>query len=125
MSIIGADYYNFDFTARHLDHGGFAVTMLILFATTPTKVMVKFDLLTQKSFGRRIAMSAISSFSGFAAIIAFYFASLSLGYEFQAPEYEGITSEYAVNVVWFFLMVIIIERCLKLTEAMFIKSEAR
>lgn len=108
-----------------LNHGAFALTMLLLISAHPTKIMDKRRLLSNKAWYRRLAAMLFSSFSGFVAVASFYLALQSLGYEFQAPKTTNIDSLLAFNVAWFFVMVAIVELCSKFTDAAFIQDKAQ
>ncbi|MDK9790642.1 hypothetical protein [Vibrio sp. D431a] len=104
------------FTETAFDHGGFALTFLLIMSARSTMMMKKRKTIINRTLLRRSVALLSISFGAFLAMALLFYVTTLAGYNYVSPDNSATAGIYAFNVSWFFFMFGLVEIGAKLTN---------
>lgn len=105
-----------DFMTTAFDHGGFALTFLLVMSARSSLMFDKRKLVTNRTWYRRLASLLSLSFGAILGLAVLLYTMTFAGYDYVSPDNSATVGVYLFNFVWFFIMVGLVEISAKLTQ---------
>ncbi|MCY9861120.1 hypothetical protein OTK49_01070 [Vibrio coralliirubri] len=114
-----------DFMTTAFDHGGFALTFMLVMSARSSLMYDNRKLVTNRTWYRRLASLLSFPFGAFVALAVLIYTISFAGYDYVSPDISATVGVYVFNVVWFFIMIGLIEISSKITEPFIERSLCR
>ncbi|MCY9861117.1 hypothetical protein OTK49_01055 [Vibrio coralliirubri] len=110
-----------EFVTKAFNHGGFAISFLFVLSARSSLILEQRKYVRNRTVGRRLASLLSISLACSMALVGFFCIMEFGGYKFESPDVAATKAVIAFNVVWFFVMIGLVEIFSKFSKP-FIKT---